>query len=285
MEWCAKLAVLERLRTRYDCDWDDPRIRAADLQFAVVDPAASLAAALERAGSVRRVVDDEAVRAAVGRAPADTRAGGRAEFLRAFPDRVWAASWTSLVVDIDATDLLRVSLPDPFHPTAAEVKRALAHSGGGPGDPSSRYWRRWASTSPTSRAPTPGMRASTLIPVRVRSTHERPTPKHPRTTTALRTQGKFSALRANKALEHLGHRPGTLTHAFKHSGGSDMADRIHKEVSHEETPDPEPAPAPAAPSSATQGAQGLDEVLDGIDDVLEVNALTFVQSFRQKGGQ
>ena len=45
---------------------------------------------------------------------------------------------------------------------------------------------------------------------------------------------------------------------------------------------PEPAPAPVAPSTA---AQGLDEVLDGIDDVLEVNALTFVQSFRQKGGQ
>ena len=64
-----------------------------------------------------------------------------------------------------------------------------------------------------------------------------------------------------------------------------MADRIHKEVSREEAPDPEPAPAPAAPSSATQGAQGLDEVLDGIGDVLEVNALTFVQSFRQKGGQ
>ena len=51
-----------------------------------------------------------------------------------------------------------------------------------------------------------------------------------------------------------------------------MADRIHKEVSREEAPDPEPAPAPAAPSSATQGAQGLDEVLDGIDDVLEVAA-------------
>ena len=135
VEWCAKLAVLERLRTRYGCGWDDPRIRAADLQLGVVDPATSLAAALERAGSVRRVVDDQAVRAAVERAPADTRAGGRAAFLRAFPDRVWAASWTSLVVDIDATDLLRVSLPDPFHPTAAEVERALAHSGVGPGDP------------------------------------------------------------------------------------------------------------------------------------------------------
>ena len=131
VEWCAKLAVLERLRARYGCGWDDPRIRAADLQLGVVDPATSLAAALERAGSVRRVVDDQAVRAAVERAPADTRAGGRAAFLRAFPDRVWAASWTSLVVDTGGTDLLRVSLPDPTHPTAAEAERALGRGAGG----------------------------------------------------------------------------------------------------------------------------------------------------------
>ena len=130
VEWCAKLAVLERLRARYGCGWDDARIRAADLQLGVVDPASSLTAALERAGSVRRVVDDAAVSAAVERAPADTRAGGRAAFLRAFPDRVWAASWTSLVVDIDATDLLRVTLADPAHPTAAEVERALERSAG-----------------------------------------------------------------------------------------------------------------------------------------------------------
>ena len=130
VEWCAKLAVLERLRTRYGCGWDDARIRAADLQLGVVDPASSLTAALERAGSVRRVVDDAAVSAAVERAPADTRAGGRAAFLRAFPDRVWAASWTSLVMDIGATDLLRVTLPDPAHPTAAEVERVLERSAG-----------------------------------------------------------------------------------------------------------------------------------------------------------
>ena len=130
VEWCAKLAVLERLRARYGCGWDDTRIRAADLQLGVVDPASSLTAALERAGSVRRVVDDAAVSAAVERAPADTRAGGRAAFLRAFPDRVWAASWTSLVVDIGAADLLRVTLADPAHPTAAEVERALERSAG-----------------------------------------------------------------------------------------------------------------------------------------------------------
>ncbi|MDC4232311.1 proteasome accessory factor PafA2 family protein [Actinomyces sp. B33] len=124
VEWCAKLTLLERLRARYGCGWDDPRLAAADLQFAVVDPATSLAARLERAGSVRRVLTDDEVAAAVTEPPVDTRAGGRAAFLRLFPGRVWAASWTSLVVDVDAERLLRVTLPDPAHPTAAEVERA-----------------------------------------------------------------------------------------------------------------------------------------------------------------
>ena len=62
-----------------------------------------------------------------------------------------------------------------------------------------------------------------------------------------------------------------------------MSERIHAQVSRDETADPEPEAPPAAPPAAQ--VQGLDEVLDGIDDVLKVNALTFVQSFRQQGGQ
>lgn len=61
-----------------------------------------------------------------------------------------------------------------------------------------------------------------------------------------------------------------------------MTDRIHAQTSREEAPEPEPTAPPAAP---TTQVQGLDEVLDEITDVLEVNALTFVQGFRQKGGQ
>ncbi|OKL53268.1 ubiquitin-like protein Pup [Bowdeniella nasicola] len=61
-----------------------------------------------------------------------------------------------------------------------------------------------------------------------------------------------------------------------------MANRIHKDVTHEETSDPIEPPTPAGPNPA---AQGLDQVLADIDDVLEVNALTFVQGFVQKGGQ
>ena len=46
-------------------------------------------------------------------------------------------------------------------------------------------------------------------------------------------------------------------------------------------PDDNPAPAPAGPARG----QGLDSVLDMIDDVLAVDAQEFVRGFVQKGGQ
>ena len=46
-------------------------------------------------------------------------------------------------------------------------------------------------------------------------------------------------------------------------------------------PDDDPTPAPAGPARA----QGLDSVLDMIDDVLAVDAQEFVRGFVQKGGQ
>lgn len=47
-------------------------------------------------------------------------------------------------------------------------------------------------------------------------------------------------------------------------------------------------PAPAAPEASAQdtaSTQGVDDLLDEIDDVLETNAEEFVRGFVQKGGQ
>lgn len=48
-----------------------------------------------------------------------------------------------------------------------------------------------------------------------------------------------------------------------------------------------PEPAPAAPAGAQGSAQtqGVDDLLDEIDGVLESNAEEFVRGFVQKGGQ
>ena len=50
----------------------------------------------------------------------------------------------------------------------------------------------------------------------------------------------------------------------------------------EDVPAAPPAPAEGQPSAATQG---VDDLLDEIDGVLESNAEEFVRAFVQKGGQ
>lgn len=50
----------------------------------------------------------------------------------------------------------------------------------------------------------------------------------------------------------------------------------------EDVPTAPPAPADAQASAATQG---VDDLLDEIDGVLESNAEEFVRAFVQKGGQ
>lgn len=59
-------------------------------------------------------------------------------------------------------------------------------------------------------------------------------------------------------------------------------ERIHRDSDSPSTDPEAPAPAPAA----AQGRDAeVDALLDEIDDVLEVNAESFVRGFVQKGGQ
>ncbi|MFI5085356.1 MAG: ubiquitin-like protein Pup [Actinomycetales bacterium] len=70
--------------------------------------------------------------------------------------------------------------------------------------------------------------------------------------------------------------------------GLEMAGQEQKNVSprEEEAESPDTAP-PAAPAGAAPSAQteGVDDLLDEIDGVLESNAEEFVRGFVQKGGQ
>lgn len=63
----------------------------------------------------------------------------------------------------------------------------------------------------------------------------------------------------------------------RNTGGSSSA------AEEEELPDPAPG-APAAAQDSGQ-TQGVDDLLDEIDGVLESNAEEFVRGFVQKGGQ
>lgn len=49
--------------------------------------------------------------------------------------------------------------------------------------------------------------------------------------------------------------------------------------------DEPPADEPTLPPPTAPAAQDFSQILDDIDDILEENALTFVQGFVQEGGE
>jgi len=127
VEWVAKLQLLGRMRTKYatadaagavtEPDWADARLAAADVQWSQLGT--GLAARLERAGALERVVTDEEIAQAMAQAPRDTRARLRGDIVAARPELVDAAGWSSVVLDRETThgDLEVVHLDDPLATT------------------------------------------------------------------------------------------------------------------------------------------------------------------------
>lgn len=58
-----------------------------------------------------------------------------------------------------------------------------------------------------------------------------------------------------------------------------------KKPEREAATDTEPAESPAATEKGVKLKATIDDILDGIDDMLEQNAEAFVKAYVQRGGQ
>lgn len=117
VDWVIKRDLLQAYVDRRGCEWTDPRVTMMDLQYHDLRPEKGLFAALERGGYVERLVNDEAVTAAVTDPPVDTRAYFRARCLQKFPHQVYAASWASVLVDVGQAAVKRIPLNEPSRGT------------------------------------------------------------------------------------------------------------------------------------------------------------------------
>jgi len=109
---------------RHDCDWEDPRLRALDLQYHDLRPEKSLAG---RAG-LETIVDDTDAVTAVTEPPPDTRAYFRGRCLQQYADHIVAANWDSIVFDIGDDPLRRVPMLEPARGTVDHVGTILDES-------------------------------------------------------------------------------------------------------------------------------------------------------------
>lgn len=122
IDWVAKLALLQQYRERDGLAWDDPRLRAIDIQWADVRAERGLHYKLEAAGRITRLTTDEEVIAAMTMPPSDTRAWARGHAVTTYPRDVLSASWDCLVIDQPARGgVARVTLPDPLRGSRAAL--------------------------------------------------------------------------------------------------------------------------------------------------------------------
>ncbi len=126
LDWVAKLQLLNGYRRRDGLSWTDPRLQLVDLQYSDLTEGKGLARKLERRGSLQRLTTDEQIQRAVTDPPPDTRAWFRGECLRRYPESIAAASWDSVVFDVQGQpSLQRVPTLDPLRGTRDHVSALL----------------------------------------------------------------------------------------------------------------------------------------------------------------
>lgn len=121
VDWVAKLRVVRGFKDRHQLHDDDAKLAAIDLQYHDLRPERSLA---QRVG-LRALVETDAVREAVHKAPRTTRAFFRGECVARYPDQIAAANWDSVVFDLGDGPLQRVPMMDPLRGTAALTEDLL----------------------------------------------------------------------------------------------------------------------------------------------------------------
>ncbi|MEU4806868.1 depupylase/deamidase Dop [Actinosynnema sp. NPDC023587] len=128
LDWPAKLRLLEGYRARDGLAWGSPRLHLVDLQYSDVRLDKGLYNRLVARGSMKRLVAEEEVRAAVLAPPEDTRAYFRGRCLERYPTSVAAASWDSVIFDLGRESLVRIPTLEPLRGTKAHVGALLEAS-------------------------------------------------------------------------------------------------------------------------------------------------------------
>ncbi|ACU97213.1 depupylase/deamidase Dop [Saccharomonospora viridis] len=125
LDWPAKLRLLEAYRERDSLGWSSPRLHMVDLQYSDVRLDKGLYNRLVARGSMKRLVSEEEVQAAMTTPPADTRAYFRGRALEKYADSIAAASWDSVIFDVGKESLVRIPTLEPLRGTKAHVGQLL----------------------------------------------------------------------------------------------------------------------------------------------------------------
>ena len=118
LDWVAKKRLLSVLGETYKKkEGKLPKeafFQGIELRYHTIDPAHSLAKALERKGKMVKIADDAAVESTFGAPPETTRAWLRGEIVRRYAPQIRELRWDTVALMNDNGEVVFLSLADPF---------------------------------------------------------------------------------------------------------------------------------------------------------------------------
>jgi Pup amidohydrolase len=111
IDWAAKKFLLDALQEEEKLSWSDSWLQSIDLEYHNLDLDQGLYYELLRKGMMRRVTNEEEIKAAIFNPPETTRAFFRGRAVARFNDEISSIQWDEIVFTNEAHSF-RVSLPE-----------------------------------------------------------------------------------------------------------------------------------------------------------------------------
>jgi Pup amidohydrolase len=124
VDWVAKKFLVNALREEENLAWSDPWLQAIDLEYHNLNREEGLYYELLRQGSMRHIVTEDEVKAAIFTPPSSTRAYFRGRSVARFNDTIESIQWDEMVFSNGARPC-RIRFPEASADARLETLNAL----------------------------------------------------------------------------------------------------------------------------------------------------------------
>jgi proteasome accessory factor A len=128
IDWTAKKFLLDALQEEEKLSWSDPWLQSIDLEYHDLDLDQGLYYELLRKGLMRRVTNEEEIKASIFNPPETTRAFFRGRAVARFNDEISSIQWDEIVFTNQAHSF-RVALPEAATNARLEALNHAARNG------------------------------------------------------------------------------------------------------------------------------------------------------------
>lgn len=129
VDWIAKLALINRYKEKQNLTLNDDLIQSLDFKYSEITSDDGIAQVLRRKNFLKQYLEASEVDKAISEPPTGTRAWFRGQAISKFSKSIAAASWDSLILDIDKNQpLFRISTTDPLKGTKSLTGEIISQS-------------------------------------------------------------------------------------------------------------------------------------------------------------